>query len=186
MNKSIIQGSQQDLANQQGKPLAESFLSAEMLIILDNSGSMGMSDTPQRITRVELAQQHLTTLQGKHHGKVALICFADKVEYSPSGYIIPVGGSTDLTSALQFAKMADGIGLKILLISDGSPNNQDSALRVARTYESKIDVIYCGSETSTHGHDFLQRLAAVTGGQFFKSENAGELLDNAETLLLGG
>jgi len=185
MNKAII-GSQQDLANQQGKTLAESFLSAEMLILLDNSGSMGQQDTPQGITRVELAQQHLTTLQGKHPGAVALICFADKVEYSPSGYIIPVGGSTDLTSALQFAKTADGIGLKILLISDGSPNNEDSALEVAMTYESKIDVIHCGSDSDNRGRDFLKRLAAVTGGQFFKSNNAGELLDNAETLLLGG
>ena len=186
MNKQIVKGSQQDIANQQGKTLAESFLSAEMVILLDNSGSMMATDTPEGISRVDLAQTHLTHLQGKYAGKVALICFADKVEYSPSGYIIPVGGSTDLASALQFAKVADGCGLKIVVISDGSPNSESSALQIAQTYESKIDVIYCGDESSSLGRDFLQRLAAATGGQFFKSENAGELLDSAESLLLGG
>lgn len=186
MNKSIVIGSQQDIANKQGISLAESFLNAEIVVILDNSGSMGNTDTPQGISRVELAQQHLNTLQGKNPGKVALICFGSEVTYSPSGMIVPVGGSTDLANALQFAKIADGCGLKIVVISDGEPNDESRALAVARTYTTKIDVIYCGSESDYRGRDFLQRLARATGGQFFTSDNPGELLQQTEMLLLGG
>lgn len=185
MNKLVI-GSLQDIANKQGVSLADSFMNAEMVVILDNSGSMMTRDTARGISRVDLAQEHLTTLQGKHQGKVALICFADNVQYSPSGLIVNVGGGTDLTNALQFCKIVDGHGMKIVLISDGEPSDENSAMAVAKTYKSKIDVIYCGSETSSYGRDFLQRLAAATGGQFFKSDNPGELLEQAELLMLGG
>lgn len=186
MNKSIATGSQQHMAKKNNMSLAETFLSAEMVIILDNSGSMTMRDTPQRISRVDLAQQHLETLQAKYPGKVALICFADNVEYSPGGMIIPVGGGTDLGKALRFSKVADDCGLKIVIISDGEPNDKQDALNVAKIYKSRIDVIYCGSETSQSGMRFLQELANISGGQLYTSDNPGELLASAEILMIGG
>lgn len=186
MKNQIIVGSQQDIANRQNISLAESFLSAEMVVVLDNSGSMEYRDTPQGKSRVDVAANHLTHLQGKYPGKVALICFGSNVEYSPAGIILPVGGRTDLALALEFTKVADDCGLKIVVISDGEPNDENKALQVAKQYKSKIDVIYCGSETDNSGRLFLERLARATGGQFFTSDNPGELLEQTEILMLGG
>ena len=188
MSKLIVTGSQQDVANRENISLAESFLNTELVVIFDNSGSMMTRDTPQGISRVKLAQQHLTTLQGKHQGKIALICFADDVQYSPGGIVLSVGSGTDLAKSLRFAheRDFDDIGVKTVVISDGEPNNEDEAIHAAMAYRSRIDVIYCGGESSPRGREFLERLANVSGGRFFTSDNPGELLAQTEMLLLGG
>lgn len=185
MNKSIVEGSQQDIAQKQNIPLAESFLSAEMVVIFDNSGSMGAHDAPMGQTRLDYAEKQLNGLQAKFPGKIALICFADRVEYSPGGFILSVGGSTDMKKALEFAKVADDCGLKIVLVSDGEPNDKRGTLAIAKTYQSKIDVIYVGPEYPAHGRKFLEDLALATGGNFFNPEKVGELESGVETLLLG-
>lgn len=182
----VVPGSQLDKAQKENISLAQSFLSAEIVIVFDNSGSMSENDAPGNQTRRNYAEKQLRYLQGKYPGKVALVCFASSVEYSPSGIITPVGGSTALHKALEFVKVADNTGLKIIVVSDGEPDIEDAALNVARTYKSKIDCVYCGPEDGTYGRDFLKRLAAATGGQFFKSDAPGQLLEQTETLLLGG
>lgn len=188
MSKSlaIVPGSQLDKAQKENISLAQSFLSAEIVIVFDNSGSMGSADAPGNQTRRAYAEKQLHHLQGKYPGKVALVCFASSVEYSPGGIVTPVGGSTALHKALEFIKVADDTGLKIIVISDGEPDMEDAALNVAKTFKSKIDCIYCGPEDGTYGRDFLKRLAAATGGQFFKSDAPGQLLEQTETLLLRG
>jgi Mg-chelatase subunit ChlD len=187
MSNEIVIGSQQDIANRQNISLAESFLSAEIVILFDNSGSMAMHDTADGRSRLEVAEEHLTTIQGKHPGKVALICFADKVQYAPGGRPVFVGTMTDLVSGLQFVKVADDCGLKIVVVSDGEPNDKDAALRVAKQFTSKIDVVFVGPENDwAGGRAFLQQLANATGGRFFQADQPGMLADSVETLLLGG
>ncbi len=186
MKNQIVIGSQQDIANKQNISLAESFLSAEIIILFDNSGSMNANDAPGNQTRLVCAEGHLTTLQGKHPGKVALVCFADRVEYAPSGKPVHVGIGTDLAAGLRFVQVADDCGLKIVVISDGEPNDKRDALYVAKQFKSRIDAVFVGPENDIYGgREFLQQLANATGGQFFQADQPGELLESVETLLLG-
>ena len=182
----VVPGSQLDAAKKSGLTLAQSFLSAELVILLDNSGSMGSADAPGNKTRQEYAGEQLLRIQGQNPGKVALICFANDVQYSPGGVVLNVGGNTALHKALEFAKVADDTGLKILVISDGEPDDKSAALSIAKTYTSKIDVLFCGPENDQYGgRTFLQRLAQATGGQFFSSNKPAELEGAVNTLLLG-
>lgn len=189
MNKSIqaVNGSQLDEARKSGITLAQSFLNAELVILFDNSGSMGSADAPGNKSRRKYAEEQLHRLQGQYPGKVALICFASRVEYCPDGRVSDVGGSTALHKALEFAKVADDTGLKILVISDGEPDDDQAALYAAKTYTSKIDVLFCGPENDRYGgRAFLRKLAEATGGQFFTSDKPAELESAVNTLLLGG
>ncbi len=186
MSNKIVTGSQQDIANKTGQSLAQSFMSAKVIILFDNSGSMMTRDTPSGKTRLDVAKEHLATIQGKFPAQVALVCFADKVAYAPAGYPVKVGGSTALADGLEFVKMADDCGIKIVVVSDGEPNSKRNALRIARQFVQKIDVIYVGDENdSAGGRVFLEKLANATGGQFFDSDAPGELLESMEMLLLG-
>ncbi len=185
MNNAIVSGSLSDIAQTKNQSLAESFLNAEMVILLDNSGSMATGDAPGKRMRREMAEEHLTRIQGKFPGKVALICFADDVQFVPDGNPTYVGVGTNIANALQFIHIADDCDLKIVLVSDGEPDNKQTALDTARQFESKIDTIFCGPEDDIYGgRRFLQKLADITGGQFFQSDKPGMLADSVETLLL--
>ena len=166
--KSVVVGSLGDVT-ERGEPgaLAESFMSAEVIILMDNSGSMGVHDVAGQ-SRREVADEQLVELQGRHPGAVALVCFADRAEFSPSGNMIPVGSGTDMVSALSFIRCADGLDYKILLITDGEPNQPNATLKLAAKFASKIHAIYCGPEDG-RGMDFLNRLMRVTGGSLQKS-----------------
>ena len=183
MNNQIAVGSLSDVAQRQNISLAESFLSAKIVVLLDTSGSMNYGDAPNGKTRKEHAEKALTSIQGRYPGAVALITFASHVDFVPSGKPYWGGGTTDLTAGLEFVKIADDCGLKIVVISDGEPNDERSALQVARTFNDKIDVIYCGRE-GEYGEQFLQQLAAESGGQFF-NDGVGDV-SGVETLLLQG
>ncbi len=186
MNNQIVVGSQQDIANRQGVSLAQSFMGARVIILFDNSGSMETEDTPSGKSRVEVAEEHLTTVQGKYPSQVALVCFACRVVYAPGGYPVEVGGSTELAAALDFVRMVDDCGIKIVVVSDGEPNSKQKALKAARKFNQQIDVIYVGDESdSAGGRAFLEELAGATGGRFFNSDAPGELLESMEVLLLG-
>jgi len=187
MMSAIVPGSQSAVAKNSHQSLAESFLSAEMIILLDCSGSMDMRDAPGNISRKEAASNALRKLQAENPGKIALICFADRVEYAPHGSPVNCGGGTAMDKALEFAKIADDCGLKIVIVSDGLPNDEQDTLRIAKTYTTKIDAIYIGSEQDYDGgRAFLQKLVGATRGQFYQSDAPGMLGSGVERLLLGG
>lgn len=178
-------GSLGELAATTGKALAESFMSCDAIIIVDTSGSMHTHDSRGNKSRFEVACEELASVQANLPGKVAIISFNDKTQFCPYGILEPPMGGTDMTNALQFAKVADDItGMHFVLVSDGEPDNDNSALEVARTYKNHIDTIYVGPEREGRGRSFLEKLASVTGG---KSVTADRVMLLAEkiTLLLG-
>lgn len=69
------------------------------------------------------------------------------------------------------------------MISDGKPDNERDALHEARTFQSKIDVIYVGPESSPAGREFLAKLAAASGGQVVTADKAAGLALEAKRLL---
>ncbi len=182
MNNALIPGSLSDSARKGDISLAESFLSADVLILVDNSGSMSATDAPGGLSRKQTAKNELVKLQRKYPGKIALVSFANFPVPSPGGDILACGTTTGMAKALKFAKRADDCGMKIVLITDGEPNSQSETLAIASTFKSRIDAIYIGSEGGL-GFDFLQQLMAITGGKAMKSAEPG-LLAESETLNL--
>lgn len=178
-----VPGSLADTAATRGQSLAESFVSADAIIICDVSGSMAAYDARGGRSRYDVALEELAALQARLPGRVAVIAFSHDVIFVPGGQPPLLGMGTDLARALRFAKVADVEGIRFVLISDGVPDSEHDALAVARTYSNRIDVVYCGPESQPYGRDFLARLAAATGGQAVTADRLEGLADATQKLL---
>lgn len=179
----IVKGSIADISRQNGQSLAQTFISVDCVVLVDTSGSMSARDSVGGNSRYDQACWELATLQGSLPGKIGVISFSDSTEFCPNGTPRYLGGGTDLAGALQFAKIADVPGgMRFIVISDGQPDNPDAALRIARKYANKIDTIYVGAERGP-GREFLERLAAASGGQHVTAEKVKELAASVTKLL---
>jgi len=186
MTTAIIPGSLSAIAKQENKSIAETFVNADLIVIVDTSGSMASSDSRGGKSRYDVACEELAYLQSNHPGKIAILAFSSDVQFCRSGIPAYFGGGTDMAKALQFAKIADVPGMQFVLISDGEPDSPEQTLQIAATYKNKISTIYVGPEGYPHGRDFLNRLAAATGGQTITADRAKELKAKIETLYLPG
>lgn len=184
MNRALVPGSIGAMAERNGKPLAESFMGADIIVVVDTSGSMDTRDSRGGKSRYEVACEELRQLQSMHQGKLAVIAFSDEAVFCPGGQPRFLGAGTNLTDALRFIHVADGT-VTFIVISDGHPDSAETALRVAKTFTSRIDTVYVGPEGGA-GADFLRRLAQASGGQYVTAECARELARKVETLLLAG
>lgn len=181
----IVVGSLSDIAQQQHTSIAETFLSADAVVIVDVSASMDSRDARGNRTRYELAIDELASLQASLPGKVAVIAFSTTVMFVPGGQPPFLQGSTDLAEALRFAKVADLPEVRFVIISDGEPDSREDALAVARGYKARIDTIYVGPEVYPLGRDFLSELACVSGGQTATADRVSDLALTTERLLIG-
>jgi Uncharacterized protein containing a von Willebrand factor type A (vWA) domain len=182
-NTQLVKGSLGAIAAQEGKSIAESFVNADVVIITDTSGSMEAHDSRGGKSRYEVACDELKQLQASLPGKLALLSFSNDCVFCPGGIPFQFGGSTDLAKALKFAKLADVTGMRFIVISDGEPDNENEALRVAKTYKNKISTIYVGPEGG-EGQEFLRKLAKASGGQGVTAAKVAQLADNVQKLLL--
>jgi hypothetical protein len=164
MSTALIKGSLQDIAIRNNFSIAQAFLSADAIVMVDTSISMADRDCPGGQSRFSCAREQLIRLQRDLPGKIAVISWNSDARFCAGGLPEEPGGGTDLTGVLQFVKPADGTGIKFILISDGQPNDETSALDLAKQFSSKIDTIFVGPESSS-GRDFLRRLAEASGGQ---------------------
>lgn len=180
-NMGVVVGSLGAIAERTGQSIAVTFMSAEIIAVVDVSGSMETQDARESQTRYTVACQELTALQAKHPGEVAVVSFSYGVQFCPGGVPIFEGGSTDLAAALQFVKVADGT-VRFVVISDGQPNDTGAALAVARMFTSRIDTVYVGPEGG-HGAKFLRRLSEAAGGRHVTTD-VGQLCSQVEQLLL--
>ena len=178
----IVAGSIGAVAAQSGKSIAESFVNADVVIVVDTSGSMEACDSRGGKSRYDVACEELKSLQASLPGKLALLSFSDDVQFCPNGIPWQYGGGTDLAKALKFAKMADVTGMRFIVISDGEPSSESEALNVAKTYKNKIDTIYVGPENGD-GQEFLRKLAKASGGQGVTSAQVKELASSVKHLL---
>lgn len=181
-NRGIVPGSIAAIANRDGMSLAESFLNCEVIVLIDQSGSMSARDAPGGRSRYDAAEAELMHLQRQHPGQVAVISFSDDVKFCPGGVPGRDGGMTNMAGALDFAHVADGAS-QIVLISDGQPNSEGATLTAARRYRHPIHTIYIGPEDGD-GRRFLARLAAETGGRVLESDGPGLLAAGVNQLFL--
>lgn len=179
----IVPGSISAIAEQTGKSIAETFTNADVIVIVDTSGSMAANDSRGRRSRYDVACEELAALQKSLPGKIAVFAFSDYTEFCPAGVPRFISGGTDLAGALRFTKIADNPGRRFIVISDGQPDEPDQALKVAATYQNRIDTIYVGPEMENSGRRFLELLATRHQGQSVAAKNADGLLKAAQLLL---
>lgn len=180
MSNEIVYGSLEYM-EQQGRTIAESFLSVDAIVMIDTSGSMAQTDCQNGQTRHTVACDELRRLQRHIPGKIAVIEWSTSHVFCPGGIPGPaVGWSTNMAGVLEFVKKADGTDIKLILISDGEPDHEQYTLDVARTFTSKIDTIYIGPEGGP-GADFLRRLAALTGGRA-ETRSAREIIGLSQSI----
>lgn len=186
MNKIIIvPGSLADSAAKDNVSLAETFLSADAVILCDVSGSMEARDSRDGKSRFDVLKEELAHLQATKPGKLAVIAFSSWPVFEPGGEPVFLGGGTDLAGALRFAKVADVSDVQFYVISDGRPDDEADALAVARGYQGKIHCIYVGPEDGS-GQKFLERLSQAAGGRFATAAQVVSLAATTERLMLGG
>lgn len=180
----IIPGSIGAIAQREGISLAESFANADVVALVDVSGSMDAQDSTGGRSRYDVACAELANLQNANPGKVAILAFSNDTLFCPSGQPPKMFGSTNLAGALAFARVADTGDVRFVVISDGQPDDSESALSEARKYRGRIDVVYVGPESYPAGRDFLTRLAQVRGGVTVTADKAQQLAAQTQRLLL--
>jgi len=182
----IVPGSLQAIAQQQGMSLAESFVQAAAVVVVDVSGSMAAQDAPGGKSRYEAMLAELAALQANLPGKVAVVAFSDRPMFVPGGQPPLLGGTTDMAAALRFVKVADVPGMRFVLISDGEPKDPGETLQVARTFQQRIDGVYVGPEARDGGRAFLEQLTRASGGQTLTAALVKNLALETQRLLMLG
>lgn len=171
---SYVQGSIHDVAESKPGGIAEAIVDAEVVVVVDVSGSMYEYDNTSK-ARYERAQEVLNDLQGQYAGKIILVSFSNEAQFHFTGWLPEPGGGTDLAAALRFVRDLSET-FQIILITDGEPNSEEYALREAKMLHSPIMTMFVGEESNGHARDFLKRLSEATGGKFMttKPELIGE------------
>lgn len=183
---SIVPGSLSAIAHSENKSIAEAFCDADAVIIVDTSGSMDAADSREGKTRYTVACEELARLQREMPGKLAVIAFSSAVMFCPGGQPYQFHGGTNLEGALKFAKVADVPGMRFFVISDGYPDDPESALEQAKRFQAPISTIHVGPESDQAGRAFLTQLANAAHGHPIKAERVMELADKMRPLLQGG
>lgn len=179
----VVKGSLSQVSKDTGIALAESFLNADCIVLVDVSSSMEDKDAQGGKSRYEAACTELAALQASMPGKIAVLAFSNDCVFCPSGTPLMMGGGTDLAKALQFAKVADVPDMRFVVISDGQPNDPEKTLAIAKDYKNRIDTIYVGPEVSRTGQDFLARLAKQNSGQTVTADRVLQLSSKMKLLL---
>jgi hypothetical protein len=156
------------------------------LVVADVSGSMLEESALPGKTKLDCLRDALRAQQAQPR----LLAFSG-VSWECRGMeelVSKAGGSTNLAGALQHAERLKPIHL--LVISDGTPDSEDLALKVAERIANGciIDALFIGPETDRSGIDFMRRLAAVGRGRLVKYDIGREdplLLKNEIAGLLG-
>jgi Mg-chelatase subunit ChlD len=185
MQTSIVPGSLQSIATANGTSIAESFVAADTIVLVDTSASMETVDSVaegRKTSRYVRACAELTRLQATLAGKIAVVSFSGHAVFCPGGVPTMLGHNTDLAEALRFVRVADDCDMTFVVISDGNPDDTDAALREARKFTSVISTVFVGPPDGW-GEDFLKQLATASGGQALKAHQAAGLNRSVQRLL---
>ena len=138
------------------------------VVLADVSGSMASPAWSGRTKHSVLRDAIAATAQAGRH---ELMAFAGGVTPSISAAELPPpGGGTALHLALQAAIGRDPG--RILVISDGEPDDEQAALAAATQFGGVVDVLYIGPDANAAAMAFLRRLARAGHGQYQGSDIA--------------
>jgi hypothetical protein len=140
------------------------------IFLLDISGSMNC------YVNGKSKLDHLRSIM-KDYPEAVKTCFSSDVYCSVdrNGNVdctIPpyAHGSTDLARAIRYLRGLAKRPERIVLISDGDPDDPNAAMREATGFSVPIDIIFIGQKGSS-GEMFMINLAKFTGGRQFTIED---------------
>ncbi len=185
----IIKGSISSIATNGDTALA--ILNATVALVCDRSASMN-EYTKSGKTRAQLEDEVVTELQSRYSGKIVVVGFNSSGYLCEDGVLPTPTSDTSFGAAFEVAEALSDAGLRVIIISDGEPNEinyggESQLLADAkRKFHGNMDCIFVGDENSA-GERFMQRLAEAVGGSATLCDlNAGSRLlqETIETLLL--
>jgi hypothetical protein len=179
-----VKGSMQQVARDQGKSLAETWMNCKVLCLCDTSGSMNACDSRDNQKRYTVLVQELAKVQEKHPGQVAVISFSSDVVWCPNGIPVFQDMGTDVVAALKYAKPIDKEGIVIFLISDGEFYEVNEAVQLAKTFKAAINTIFVGDPNDHDAYKMLQKLAKASGGSHQNDFTVDKLSQKIEATLL--
>lgn len=134
------------------------------LFVLDVSGSMDDKIGGKRKIN------HLRDVMAKYPD-AKILCFSSNIKKASDTQSIPdPGGSTNLGGAFKY--IIDNIMKidapeRLVLVSDGEPDDERYAIEQAKHLSLPIDIIFIG-EKDSRGNRFMHQLATAAGGQEFQ------------------
>lgn len=164
----IAKGSVYDVAASSGKDLALTIAQmVKVVALVDTSGSMDAYMENMEDKRHDAAERELRKLQNDNPGQVLVYSFSKECIVCPLGIPLRQDAGTDMALALRTVRGFDAEGMKIVIISDGIPDDQEETLAEAAKFRNaELHCIYIGDSL---GADFLKRLADAKGGSYAKT-----------------
>ena len=156
-------------------------------IICDTSASMAASGCTT--SNISLLHQTLDSLARTLPPSTVVVQFAwsvRKMNLKPGLRFSPKGG-TMLSKALrtiQELKLS-----RAVLLCDGQPIAPKACLEIASGLAHPVDAIFCGPATDKVGIEFMEKLAAITGGNtqicdLAKQQNPTKLIETVNALIV--
>lgn len=130
---------------------------ADTVFLLDVSRSMN-----EKVGKERKIDHMRDVMDG--YPKANKFCFSDDV-YDEQNIPEPNGG-TNLAKVFRFLQNREFKAKRVVLVSDGLPDDESSALSEANKLFMPIDIIFIGDKGSK-GERFMERLASATGGKHF-------------------
>ncbi len=131
-------------------------IGAAVVILCDVSSSMA----GERINRLKEALRSLWATMPR----CRLLAFSFRVWPIESPETMPEpSGNTALHLALEEARLLRPA--KTIVISDGKPDDAETAINVASRIPGIIDIVFVGSDGDRSAIQFMNRLARVGGGR---------------------
>ena len=182
---SIVKGSVTDVAKTKGMEIAEAIMDVDSIVFIDTSGSMEIVDPGQDASRHELARQQLVEIQSNNPGKVGLCSFSNTVQFCPDGIPKIEGGGTNMNAALKWGLQLNGMGVSLIVVSDGLPNRKLLSLQTAAQIDNIIHTVYIGPESDTEAIQFMRDLANAGRGKALTTKEVPQLAEKVQFLLTG-
>ena len=133
-------------------------------LLLDVSGSMDAPIGPGH-RKIDALRRIVDDLHGDLHGP--LVAFGLCTAPRQVAYVDRVpepSGTTPLKEGIVFCHEEGA--QRIIVVSDGAPDDAGGALEAARAFKHPIDVFFVGSDGETCGAAFLRSLCVAAGGQY--------------------
>ena len=155
-------------------------IDARPILLLDVSGSMHQYVNNKR--KIDILRETVANFTG-----VRMFVFSTYT--NETKYIPEPQESTDLANAFRYLKSYINKDTNLVLVSDGEPNDSESALNEALSLHIPVNVVYIGNIGSS-GEDFMKMLARITNGkeitvETFNKAFQQQLTDGIHGLLYG-
>lgn len=170
----VADGSILDQSRKDRMGVEHSLANADVIVLLDSSGTMGNHDAADYQRRFDVACAKLLSLQSKYPSRLGVLAFSSVTQFFPGGIPSFLGGGTDLAGALEFVLPLDSPKITYFVISDGEPDSEEDAYEQAMKLKGKINTIFVGNQDNDRAIEFMKKLAAMHGGK------------SGEALLLSG